>query len=447
MEGINQFQPAEGSGSRLAQAPEFGLRDHLHRLWRYKWLLLSVVALTVGPTWIALQQTTPRYTATALMLIEPPEKNVVDLEAVVKGLDTDSETVHGELLVLRSRGLAEKAVAELDLQNSVRLDAPAKPASFFSHLNPVNYLPEASQEDLAKMWDEAKISILGQQSPVALPEEEQSKRREEAIVSKFLGGVSVKSVVGTRAVEISFTSEDPKFAARAANTLVDVYVHNTLDVKFAGTKEATAWLNDRLAELREKVAQSEEAVERLRQGEALVEGRGAQLSAAQISAINEQLIIAQAETARLRAQLRQMEKVRKSQNGTGSTSEVLSSPLIQDLKLKQFVLEQKAAELSNKYGDKHPKMINIRAEIANIESNFDKEIDKIAASVRSEVSVAQAREASLRANLERLTNEVGTMSEAEMKLRAAEREAKANRLLFETFLSRGRRPIRRFARL
>ena len=64
------------------------VRDLLRRLWGHKWLLAAVVLLIVGVTWAVLQQTTPRYTATATLLIEPPDTNFIDLDAVVEGLDT-----------------------------------------------------------------------------------------------------------------------------------------------------------------------------------------------------------------------------------------------------------------------------------------------------------------------------------------------------------------------
>ncbi len=415
---------------------EFDLRDLLRRLWRHKWLIIAIVLLVLGPTWLVVQQLTPRYTATAMVLIEPPDYSVVDLEAVVAGLSTDPETVHGELIVLQSRELAEKAVERLGLFDSPDLIAPRRKAKpFLTHLNPFTYLPELAPEDLLpEAWRE---SLFGpKEPPRVLSDDELRQRARDAVIGRFRAGLGVATKRRTRVVDVSYTSEDPKFTARAANALAEVYVLNTLEVKFAGTREATTWLNERLADLRKNVEKSEQAVERHRREARLIAGGATTLVAEQASAVNAQLIAARAETAQAEARYLQAVSLINSKHDGNAITAVLTSPLIQSLRQQESSLVRKSAELSIEYGEKHPRMINIRAEITDIQANIQAEFQQVVAVMRNEMEIARVRQREFDASLKQLTANVGELNQAEVKLRALQREADANRLLFETFLTR-----------
>ena len=121
-----------------------------------------------------------------------------------------------------------------------------------------------------------------------------------------------------------------------------------------------------------------------------------------------------------------------------SLTEVLSSNLIVQLRAQEAEVKRKVAELTEEYGDKHPRMINARAELRDLETKIQNEVGRIVEGLRNEVSVARAREASLTASLNQLKAEAGQVNTAEVQLRSLEREADANRRLLETFLTRSK---------
>ena len=215
------------------------VRELLRRLWGYKWLIAVIMALGVGGTWVTVQQLVPRYTATAVLMIEPPKKNVIDLQEVVRGLDTRPQTIRSEVVVLQSRELAAKAVEKLGLYKSPRFNASSKNKSIFSHLNPVTYLPKEWKGWIREFIRDAKASISGSPERSESPRHESTEEaHKSAVVSRFLAGLSVRRDEFTKILRISFTAQDSRLAADAANALADVYVRNTLEVKFAGTREA-----------------------------------------------------------------------------------------------------------------------------------------------------------------------------------------------------------------
>ena len=113
----SDFEPPNSFGSGL------DIRELLRRFWAYKWLLAFVFVIGVGSTWVVVQQMVPRYTATATLLIKPPETKFIELKDVVEGLDASPQSLRTEVIVLRSRELAKKVVANLGLYDSPRFNS------------------------------------------------------------------------------------------------------------------------------------------------------------------------------------------------------------------------------------------------------------------------------------------------------------------------------------
>jgi len=238
----------------------------------------------------------------------------------------------------------------------------------------------------------------------------------------------------SQVITVTFESLDPKLA----NTHADSYIIGQLEAKFEATEKASSWLNTQLTDLRTKVASSEKAVEIYRTEHGL--GRGSNkdvgLAAEQISEINSQLIIAKAQKAEAAARLTQVTKLLNSGAEIETANEVLSSALIQSLRGQEAELIRKHSEMSVELGAKHPKLISVNAEITELREKINAEIAKIAAGLRNEMNIASAREASLQSSLAASRSISGEHGKEEVELRALEREANSNKLLFETFLNR-----------
>ena len=94
---------------------------------------------------------------------------------------------------------------------------------------------------------------------------------------------------------------------------------------------------------------------------------------------------------------------------TASIAEVLASPLIQSLRGQEAKVLRKEAELSQEYGRKHPRMINIRSELKNIRSKIAAEVDRVIQGLKNEASVSRTRELSFAASIRELKEIVDEM--------------------------------------
>lgn len=425
--GTNVDQPPGHSHRTALLAEEFDLREFFRKLWRRKALIFgTIVFLTVAAA-IALFLITPRYTAETFLLLQSRGATIINLEEVLAaGLDGGTETVESEIELISSRRLATKAVERLNLETDPEFNANLRPEGLLSTvLSLRKYLPEEWLAAITVSDDTEELS----------PEELRDQERA-AVVDAFLERLDVSRQGLSRVIGIAFTSENPKTAANAVNTLADLYILDQLEAKYEATRRATQWLSEKIAELRQKVEGSEQAVEKFRVQAGLHQGTGGSLISQEISDLNTQLIIAKTARAEAEARLGQARQLIRSSGGAASAAAVLQSPIIQTLLGQETEVKRKVAELSREYGERHPRLINARAELEDLQSKMAAEVNKIVQGLRNEVGVARARQASLRRSLDQIKGRLAQSNSAEIQLRALERESGADKAMLETFLGR-----------
>ena len=117
---------------------------------------------------------------------------------------------------------------------------------------------------------------------------------------------------------------------------------------------------------------------------------------------------------------------------------MLKSDLITRLIEQRVKVQRQLAELSATLLPSHPRIKQLASELADVREQIRDEAAKIVKGLENEAQVAAAREASLRGSLNDVKTAGLRLSEAEIKLRALEREAKAQRDLLESYLARYR---------
>ena len=431
-----------GPGAEARQWParelleERWLRDFVERLWRHKWLLLATVGLVTLATSLWVAQITPRYAAKVKILVGVPQTNVIDVENVLRGVRTDRAQLESEMQVLTSRSLAAKVVDKLDLVDEPEFNPRLRPRA-----RPLlrRWLPGPDPDPLDWIPERWRAALSGADAapPPPPPTPDEIRRRvKRAAVARVRGAVSVRIEGRSRVIAVTARSPDPKLAAAIVNTLADLYLLEQLEAKFEATRRAADWLDDRVRELRRQVEASERAVEEYRREQGLIEGKDTTVTEQQISEITTQLILARTKTAEAGARLRQIRSLLRSERGVESAAEVLASPLIQSLRERESDVTRRAAEMATEYGPRHPKMINVKAELEDVRERLGKEVEKIVHGLDNELEVARIREQTLARNLEGLKEEAAKINTSSGRLRVLEREAAANRTLFDTFLSR-----------
>ncbi|WP_159460191.1 GumC family protein [Tistlia consotensis] len=422
-----RHEPDESHGYGVPMGEnELNLGELLRTLWRRRWIVVGTMLLLTGLTVLVVVQLTPRYVATTRVMIDARQQRVVNIENVVSGVNPDAAMVESEVEVLTSRTLASRVVDELKLDEDPEFNPKLKPAdSVWSSLRPSAWLPQS--------WLALLSPADRQKQPLGAVDQKDLDRA--AVIDAFLSRLTVKPVGRSFVMDISFVSQDPFKAARIANKVADLYLVSQLEAKFEATARANAWLSDRLKTLREQVEASERAVVAYRKKYNIADTEKNDVSSQQVSELNTQLTMARADRAAAEARLSQVRDL-VNRGGADSAAQVLQSALIQNLRGQEAELQRKLSELLTRYGERHPRIVNARAEIADLRNSIAREVRKIVQNLENEVEVAKARENALQKDLQGLKAESNDSRSAEIGLSQLQREAEANRTLYETFLNR-----------
>jgi polysaccharide biosynthesis transport protein len=237
---------------------------------------------------------------------------------------------------------------------------------------------------------------------------------------------------------ISVTCADPARAARLANAVAGAFLVDKLDTRFEAVKRTSAWLNDRLIELRIGLRESEEAVAQFRAQNGLFQSGSVTLNQQQLSELNAKMVDARAEAAQRKARVELITSIQAKGGNLQSVPDVSNAGALPSLRQQASGLSQQEADLLARYGATHPLVINVRAQSREVERAIAAEAQRLATGIKSEYELAQTRVASLERSLKEATGQSSIDDTTAIRLRELERNAAVNKGLYEDFLQRAK---------
>ncbi|WP_448188438.1 GumC family protein [Azospirillum sp. sgz301742] len=404
---------------------DVNIANMLRTLWRRRFFLVACLVLAVTVTWVVLSRITPVYSASATVAIDTRRSRVIDFKEVLSQMQPHLVTVFTEVEVVRSRVIAQRVADKLDLYNDQEFNPSLRKED--------GYSPLAS---VFALLLEARKLIRDEPAPPPPDPQTQERKMRAGVVDALIGRLSVSPVPQSLVLRLTFNSTDPAKAAQIANAFADAYMTEQLETKFDAVRRASTWLNTRLETLRQNVVASERTVAAYRNSNGLIQNKGQLPSQQKLTELNTQLITAQAKRAEVEARVARVEALVRSGRGGDGADEMLDSPLIQRLREQEAMLSREASELELRYAPRHPQMVKVRAELSDLRGKIAGEMDRAAQALRSELAVLKEREAGTASQVRQLEGSVMEQNKAEVQLHELEREAQANKALYEAFLSR-----------
>lgn len=457
-------QQAPRYGAAAGAADMLDLRGFLGILRRAKYLIAGVTMVATLATALFAKQMTPLFAAQATIVIEIDSRNIVDIAKVDEGLlSTDSETLETEASVIASRDMARMAVEQLDLiadplwnptlpqiETLAFSDAPFTTVLPWVTPQPPLWRRQLQDFSLASFsgywqqlqmaleaWGIADILGLATDDPAADFADADPETLMGRIVSDYLAGLSVQPRRDSRVVEVEYVSPDPDFAALAANTTADLYIRAQSQAKGEATDQAAVWLQRQVRETQERFLAADRKLEQFRSDSGLTTIGGAVLPAQQLAQFSTELGRSRTELAEATARHDQVQRLQTvDPEHLATAAAVLSSSLVESLRVQELALDRRLAELRSQYREGHPQLIFTTAERRDLRRGIAAEIDKIAANLENERDIIQARVGALESEVARLQTNLNDLSASEVTLRSLESEAEASRTLFQTLLQR-----------
>jgi polysaccharide biosynthesis transport protein len=345
-------------------------------------------------TFLGLLMATPRYTATASLLLDTRQQKVFNADAVLPGLNDDLYIVESQLEILRSPRIATLVLHMLARDRlSKDTDDPAK-------LDP---LPESIPPD---------------------------------VVGKFLRDLLVERKGRSYIVEVSYTAENAQQAATVANGFVDAYMADQLDAKFQATRSANRWLKERLQEIGVELEDLEQRHQKFRADKGLVDVGDVPLLQKEISEQLQALTAARALAAEAEARLMQVRTLANDPKQILSLDGALQSTVVSEYRKQEAEIQRKLGEAISTYGAQHPSVMGLKAQLGNLAKEMDQEIKRIIENRELAFDAATGKVKLLEANLQKLTTTALKLDEHRVKLAEFKRETSVSSELYSSLLRR-----------
>jgi exopolysaccharide transport family protein len=395
------------------------VREVLRMFNRRKWHLVGVTALVCALTALFLLQLVPEYRSSALVMLDTRKAKVTNTTDVLSTGLVDIPAIQTEIEVIRSASLLGRVVDKLHLD--------ADPEFGASRPTVIGSLIQQGKDFVARY-------IPFQKAP-GVPGADIDAAKLRAITTLTRNLVTIvrgRSYV----ISISVDSSDPRKAKRIVDTITDFYIVDQLQAKLDANKHATDFFNDRLEELKRNVEAAERAVATFREKSGLTVAKDATIASQSLSELNSQLVQARAQRADRESRLIALQQAARNPATLGGVTEVLGNTLISSLRSQEAEVARRVGDLSQRYGDSHPRILQARAEQGQIQARIAQEVAKIIASVQGDAEASRAKEAELQAQVDILERKAGGLGQNEVELHQLEREAQSSRAVYEDFLKR-----------
>lgn len=411
--------------NNLAEFSKEEFSFNFERYWQTildnKWRIALFTFMVLLASYFIINSLTPQYKATATILIEKKESQVVPVDELY-GLDSESdEYLATEFEVLKSRPLAEKVVRKLALADEVSLVGE----------------DGASTSGIGGLKDKL-FGLVGlgkseaEMTRVADVEREIARRE---LLKDYTERLSIFPLRKTQLVEVSFEAPTPMLARDIANAHAEAYIESDLEARLERTKTAASWLAGQVQGLRTDLNRSKADLAAYLQAENIID-----INDDVTEIVSQELQELQAQLVGASSRLAEAQITRDQVRGSGSNRESLpvvqQDQLAQKLKLDVVLARQKRAELGKTFGPQHPKMLAADSDVNSASSSLRAQISKIIETVELQHNAALAEVSSLEQRIDDTRDRFYDRNQQSDRYFELKSEVESAQRLFDLFFER-----------
>ena len=374
---------------------EVDLLDIVRIAFKRKWIIFLLSSVFMFFVLFSSLIKTPEYRATARIMIEESDSGVTNLDDVLAPRGYYSENRLGtyfntQLILLRSRTLAERVALKMDLASRPELQqalGPAlKPVRVITDLFTLRFL-RAKKEEVDSDQIENFIPLEGQAMPLA---------------STVLRGLEVVPIVETRLVDISHTSSNPVLSADIANHLTNEFINYTVEMRYAPTQQATEFLQGQIAQIKREIDAKERELQRYSTEKGIVvsEDSGSALSQ-NYERFSKESMDARMDKISKETKYRELLKM-----DVDTIPPYYEDQVIGDLRSQYFSVQSEYNAKSGTYKPDYPEMKELAGRMDSLKSTLRSELRKARDTAYQEYKEAVSKEERMKNELQGSLDEV-----------------------------------------
>lgn len=377
----------------MVNKPEKTNEIDLLALWRIfikrRWVVLTLVLFAVTMSAILSFTATPIYEATATILIENQRPSGLSIQELFSDQNYFASDYQGlyfntQLELIRSRGLGERVAKKLNLAN--RPDFQQK------IVTPMGIL-RSIKDFVTLKWLRSSKSDSGSSGTGAAPADFTAERNS-ILAAEIIGKLKVDVVERTGLVNVSYQSPNRGQAAEIVNALVDEFYDYSIETRYEATQQASEFLSEQIAQLREDLAVKERELQKYGQEKNLmVLNDKEDTIVGRFSEMNNSYTTAQINRVKKEAALKELRDLNVE---TLSNSQRVNSPTVNSLLQSFLQTKNEYQEKLRLFRETYPEMQRIKARMDSQRTELQNEIKNAVSAAESEYRTAVEEESSLK---------------------------------------------------
>ena len=244
-----EVDPPETIHASGRVASVVGVRETIALVSRRRYFILFFVAASCVLLSIAVLSMRDTYTAASALVLERNDTQM--LEAVTQ-LDTeqrDRSAIETEMDIISSRVFAGRVVDAMNLVNHPWFNAYL-----------VDDFADGKESTFPGYVLGAVGSLFGLSEPDSPPKLPSISAQRDSAISALLGRMSVTRNGESLAVTVRISSPDAELSAAIANTVANVYVDWSRELKKQSMSDAVGFLRERANQVASRIAENERAI-------------------------------------------------------------------------------------------------------------------------------------------------------------------------------------------
>jgi polysaccharide biosynthesis transport protein len=417
----------------------------MQAILRNWWIIALTMLLSTGVAAVALKSLPRSYTAATEVLIERDESEFGNLregwDFAPRGISPAEMETH--LRLLASDTIARRVIERLELQPA--MEGVGAVDRVMGWVNGVIGALSLRLDALAGDFFSSKVGAADQSAVdrgdaapginTAWQPAERGTTDTEAMLESFRANLSIRRDPLAHLISIAYRDDSPVLAATISNEIASVFLEELVGTQRLMLNQTADYLRERVEAVGAELDAVERAANKYQTEEALLRVQGSSGAELRFIELSRELSLAEADLTRATARASQLTLA----GGIDSLAESGTSPVITELRRQEAEMNRRVAELSTRFGDRHPSMINARAELEDVRRSLGRERSRLVDQVGAEREVARSRVDNLRAQLAELEATLGRNTTAQVQLNQFESQSDTTRRTYEDLLARYQR--------
>lgn len=366
----------------------------LHVLLRYLWLILLVALLAGLAAWFLVRRLPDLYQSTASIEVLTQDAKAITIREDLTA--RNPEVLETTIQDFKNRSLMERINKALNLAND----------------------------------------------PVFLGGHVHQPASDDTVINQLLGGTTAELRPRTRLVDVSFVHQDPTVAQNITNALIEQFLEQGVEQRMKTLEVQNSVLVQKSQELKLKVLKSEQALQDYKKSlnsgslESVSVEEGRNYVEGKLKDLNNDLTTTKGERLGLESDIELVKRAGNNPQRLLGIPSITKDPQVTAAQTQLSKVQDDAAALTQRYRDKHPRILEMRAQIQNAQNSLSQAALTAPTRIESRYVAVQAKEANLQEAVAAQEKALLGLEDRIIPFRVLQREYESDRALFESVLQR-----------